>query len=162
MVKLGDSGFDADKVEPLGTFEPMPVGEYLFTVTETRIGPSKKDPENQNLTIEFTVLDGAMKGRKIFDNLCIVHKSEKAVEMAQRKLASITRAVGLHKIGDTDELKGKPLILRVGIRKGDPASQYPDDQNDIKEYKSASGAPVCPPNSTSQAPAAAQKMPWEK
>lgn len=156
MVKLF---FDADKVEPIGTFEPLPIGDYLVTVTKTSgPTPSKKNPDNKYIQIEFTVIDGKYKNRVIFDFLNVVNSNEKAVEIAQRKLSAITRAVGMHQIKeDTDELKGKPLVLKLGIRKG---SEGFDDQNDIKEYKSSTGKPLQTTEASSDTGTA--KMPWEK
>lgn len=160
MVKITE--FDADKVEPIGKFEPIPIGEYVAIITKTEQRPSKKNPANQYVQVDFKVIDGPYKNRVIFDFLNLVNENEKAVEIAQRKLSGIIRAVGLHKIQDTDELVNRPLVLSLGIRKG--TDGY-DDQNDIKEYKTASGAPIPATNSTSQPSGTStptQKMPWER
>jgi len=158
MVKMH---FDADKVEPIGVFEPLPIGEYLVTMTKTSgPSPSKKNPDNKYIQVEFTVIDGKYKNRVIFDFLNVINTNDKAVEIAQKKLSAITRSVGVHQIQeDMDELKGKPLVLKLGIRKGTDGF---DDQNDIKEYKTATGKSLQTNAIESSTSEPTQKMPWEK
>jgi hypothetical protein len=158
MVKLGDGGFDADKVEPIGSFKPIPVGEYLAMITKIELKDSKAredKPSSKYQQLEFKLIsEGPYKNRLVWD---ILSHSEKAQEFTQRKISGMCRAVGLHHINDTDELKNKPMIISLGIQKGEGGY---DDKNTIREYKTADGKSVSSVT-TSTPGSAPQKMPWE-
>ncbi len=162
--------FDSNSVEPAGSFEPLPIGEYVVLISATEIKPTSKDKEkpeseqkNKYLLLTYDVVDGDFKGRLIFDRLNIMNENEKAQEIAQRSLSAICRAVGILHPTDTDQLKGIPFIVKVGIRKGDERF---GPTNDVKEYKRIDGVKLsevvdsAEPQKKVDTPKT--KRPWEK
>jgi len=159
MVKI-EGGFNADVIEPIGSFKPIPVGDYLAMITKIELKDSKAredKPSSKYQQLEFKLIgDGPYKNRIVWD---ILSHSEKAQEFTQRKISGMCRAVGLHHISDTDELKNKPMIISLGIQKGEGGY---DDKNNIKEYKTADGKSVSGSAKPGTEPSTAtQKMPWE-
>jgi hypothetical protein len=157
MAKLN---FDAGSVEPIGSFDPLPVGSYLVVIDATE----KKDAKTgkgQYLQLTYNVVDGEYHGRKVFDRLNIVNENTQAQEIAQRALSAICRAVGVMHPTDSDQLKDIPFVVKVGIR---AASGEFQASNIVKGYMRADGKPLTDTVPTS-APASApsqKKKPWEK
>ena len=153
MTKLN---FNAEDVEPLGSFEPLPVGEYTVVISASEMKDTK-NKEGQYLQLVYDVVgDGEYRGRKVFDRLNLVNKNATAQEIAQRALSSICRAVGVMHPKDSEELHDKPFTVKVGIRPGNDDYQ---PTNVVKEYK-ALGGPV--PAAAKEEKPAGSKKPWEK
>jgi hypothetical protein len=101
----------------------------------------------------------------VFDRLNIMNENIKAQEIAQRGLSAICRAVGILHPKDTDELKGIPFIVKLGIRKGDGKF---GPTNDVKEYKRIDGIKLsevtdaATPAGTAKVEPTKSKRPWEK
>lgn len=113
MATLGQA-FDSGQHEDMNDFDPIPVGEYTAQVTDSDI-KATKDGQGKYVSLEFTVLSGEFKGRKIWTNLNIVNRNPVAVDIAQKELATLCRACGKSVIQDTQELHGKPITLKVRI-----------------------------------------------
>ena len=88
------------------------------------------------IKLEFTILDGEQKGRKIWTNLNVVNPNPVAVEIAQKELATICRACGKLTITDTMELHGIPFLGKIKVR---PASGDWPASNDMVNYKALEG-----------------------
>lgn len=119
MANLGRS-FDSSQHDDMGDFEPIPKGKYLCKVVETEI----KDTSTKTgkyIKIKFEVLKGEYKGRFVWTNINIVNPNPVAVDIAQKELATLCRAVGKGVIQDTNELHGIPFAADIGIKpaKGD-------------------------------------------
>jgi hypothetical protein len=176
MVELN---FDANEVEPLGSFEPLPVGEYVVVIESTEMKDASTG-RGQYLQLVYNVIDGDFKGRKLFDRLNLVNESTQAQEIAQRALSSICRAVSVMHPQNSEELHDKPFIVKVAIR---PAKGEYQASNVVREYKplETECAPAAAPaakkspvmgkpaakKEEAAAPAAAAapakgKKPWEK
>lgn len=59
MAKLD---FNAEEYEPMGSFEPIPVGEYLVVISDSEI----KDNNNKDgkyLQLVYDVVEGDYQGR---------------------------------------------------------------------------------------------------
>lgn len=125
--------FDMDKTGEMTDFsEPLPVGEYLVEITGTELKDTKAG-DSQYVNFEFTILKGDFKGRKVWKILNLFNKNVVAVEMAEKELATIHRALGLDEIvGDSKKLHNKPLIVKLGIEVDDYGKK-----NKIKLYKPA-------------------------
>ena len=156
--------FDASTVEPLGSFEPIPLGDYMVIISATEMKPTK-DGKGQYLQLTYDVVDGEYKGRKIFDRLNLINDNKTAQEIAQRALSSICRAVGVMRPQRTEELHSKSFVIKVGIR---PATETFAPSNVVKEYKLSDGSPITGDKVTSEkktenvAPTGKKKLPWEK
>lgn len=158
MAKLD---FNAEEYEPMGSFEPIPVGEYLVVISDSEI----KDNNNKDgkyLQLVYDVVEGDYQGRKLFDRLNLVNKNETAQKIAQQALSAICRSIGVMHPKDTEELHDKPFIVKVAIR---PATKEYQASNQVKGYKSKDGVA---PTTSGDKPAAtttdssAKKRPWEK
>lgn len=139
--------FHADQHEATDEYKPLPVDDYNVKIVDTEIKRTRKAEEmnddnlGQLLKIKFEVLDGKYKGRYLWTQLNIINPNEMAVEISQKQLSSICRAVRLvivnYQTNDkgivcAPELHGKPLKVTVSIEKGD--AQY-GDKNVINGYK---------------------------
>ena len=75
-------GFNANNVEPADSFDPIPAGEYLCVITASDEKPTKSG-NGTYLELEFEVIDGPHKGRKLWDRLNLNNPSEMAVKIAR-------------------------------------------------------------------------------
>tara|TARA_R110000796_G_scaffold44631_2_gene108637 strand:- start:4720 stop:5190 length:471 start_codon:yes stop_codon:yes gene_type:complete len=129
------NGFNANDHEPSNSFDPLPADWYKCVISGTEERQTKAmDGSYLMLTIE--VIEGAYQGRKIFDRLNLKNKNQTAVEIAQRSLAGICRAIDVPNPKDSIELRDKPLMVKVSVR---PAAGGYDASNDVKGYDAASG-----------------------
>ena len=128
MVEL--NGFDANEVDPMLEFEPIPAGRYLAVIVASK----DKDTKSGNgsyLELEFEVLEGEYRGRKLWSRLNLHNPSQKAVEIAQAELSSICRAVGVMTPKESADLHNIPLLIGVKCRtRGDTG----DIVNDVSGY----------------------------
>ncbi len=138
MAKLN---FNPSTVPAATTYELIPVGSYLAMAVSTEVKPTKSGTGHY-LQIVFEIVDGAAKGRKIFQRLNISNESPTAEKIAQQELAAICKAtIGDRVLEDSDELLNIPLTIDVIIEAGKGGYS---DQNRIKNYRPASqpAAPV--------------------
>lgn len=124
--------FNADQYEPSQEREVVPINKYKSTLLESEIVPTK-DGKGKRLNLTFGILSGPYTGRKIFEGLNIVNKSQAAVDIAMSQLASLCLAVGKPTIRDTAELHNIPLMLSVGVQ---AANGQFKARNTVEGYKS--------------------------
>ena len=127
---------DHDEMEEKGDFPALPKDDYGVRIKETSSFRNSKDT-GDCFKFVFEVLDGKYKGRLLFANLNLVHENPAAVEMAEKELGSMVRAVGKVTIDDTDDLVGCQLTVSVTVKKA--TSKYPEG-NEIAMYKPLDGA----------------------
>jgi hypothetical protein len=168
MASFGQT-FDANAVEPSSNYEVLPPGKYLghIVTSEMRV---TKDGAGQYLYLELDILEGQYAGRKLFDRLNLINANPDAVQIAQRTLSSICRAVGKMQVSNSEQLHLIPMTLDVRVRP--PKGQY-GESNSIR-YLLRSGtstvAPAAqfvptPAQPISQAPTntpAANGLPWKR
>lgn len=156
-------GFDANQVPEQMEFSALPAGQYVVIATASEMKPTRNG-NGEYLQFTFEVLDGPCKGRKLWDRLNLKNQNQTAVDIAQRALGAICRAVGVPKPNDSAELHNKPLLVTVDVELNDKGSQT----NVIKKYESLGGAApmaasMVPPPAAAAAPAAAPAtMPWAR
>jgi len=157
------NGFNAMNHEPVNSFDPLPADWYKCVITDTEERQTKAmNGSYLQLTIE--VIEGPFTGRKVFDRLNLNNQNQTAVEIAQRALASICRSVEVPNPKNSDELRDKPLMVKVSVR---PAENGYEASNDVKGYDSASGGtkPVAETVSATAEPAVANGAatpPWKR
>ena len=163
MASFGQT-FDASAVEPLGNYEVLPPGKYVAQIIASEMRPTK-DGAGQYLYLEIDILEGAARGRRLFDRLNLINGNPDAVVIAQRTLSSICRAVGKLQVSNSEQLHLLPLVADVKVRP--PKGQY-GESNSIRYLPcSAVAAPHAPaavaaPRAMAPALAAANPMPWKR
>ena len=143
-----------------GNYDPIPAGWYTVIVDESEIRTNKAG-SGQYVWMSFRVIDGEFNGRKVFTRFNVVNANPQAQEIGHRELSRLTAGVGLPGFTDTQELHGKPLQIKVKVRK-DLSGRYPDD-NEVSGFRSiaeAQGTGVAPAAPAAPAWAGAPQQPW--
>lgn len=153
MASFGHT-FDASQVEPNTPYEVLPPGKYLAQIVASEMRVTK-DGNGQYLFIEIDILEGTYAGRKLFDRLNLINANPEAVQIAQRSLSAICRAVGKMQVNDSEQLHLIPLIADVRVRP--PKGEY-GESNSIR-YLPRNGAPVATAAPSRPAPATAPATP---
>jgi len=122
--------FDASQVAPSVPYETLPAGKYLVEITDTELKPTKNGT-GEMLQIEFTVIDGEFKNRKVWDRLCLRHSNPEAVKIANANLSAICHAVGVMKPGESIELHHIPLVIAVKCKADESTGEI---HNEVKSY----------------------------
>jgi len=147
------NGFDAHEVEPNVGFDPIPAGKYLAVITSSEMKPTKAGT-GEYLELEFEVIEGQYKGRKLWDRLTLKHPNDLTVQIAKGTLSSICRAVGVMKPNDSVELHNLPMTISVGCKKREDNGEL---TNVIKGYaKRETSAPRPAATSNGSTP------PWKR
>lgn len=152
--------------EAQADFSAIPTGEYPAVIVDSDLKPTKKN-DGQYLELVHEITAGEFKGRKVWANLNLDNPSVKAVEIANRQMASIREATGVLNPTDSQQLHYKPIVIRVefipaGTTQGN-GYVTTRDGNEIKAWKKAEGAASAP----TQQPAANQATgtatpPWQR
>ena len=160
MANLGET-FEVSALPQgnTGSFDPLPPGWYSATMSAAEI-KSTKTGTGQYIALRYDITGPTHQGRVVFGNLNIRNQSPKAEEIGRQQLGDICRAIGLARVGDTDQLIGNSLMIKLDIEKSE---QY-GDKNQVRGFKPiAGGAP--PRAAVAAAPAAASAKaapPWAK
>jgi hypothetical protein len=154
---MAQLNYNVNQEELEQSFDLLPVGEYTAIIEDSDLR-SNKNNTGKNLFLTYQVIEGQLKGRKIFENLCIENTSMLAMQIAKRTLNSIGVAVGMTQIKDSNELHNKPFKIEVGI-KGSEEDQY-GRQNFIKKHLPLDGSKTISPQQNSAEPASDGKPPW--
>lgn len=153
------NGFNAENVDPIFGFDPIPAGDYLAVITDSGFKPTKSG-SGQFLEVKFEVIEGQHKGRNLWARLNLDNPNETAVKIAQAELSAICRAVGVMQPKDSIELHNIPLVISVKCVK---RKDTDDITNEIKGYAAKGSAPTAPAASAPAAPAAAPTVaPWAR
>ena len=160
------SGIDASTVPEQQEFTALPEGQYIMIATSSEWKPTKAGT-GEYLQFVHEVLDGPFKGRKVWARLNLKNPNQTAVDIAQRELAALCRAVGVIKPSNSAQLHNIPFLATIGIEVDDRKRE----SNTIKKYEAVAVNSAAPANalaarrveiverSGAAAPAAA---PWRK
>jgi len=149
------SGFNAEEVEPQDSFEPIPAGWYTCLITDSEM-KATKNGQGEYLQLRLEVSEGDYENRVLFDRLNLSNPNQTAVEIAQRQLSAICRAVGVMQPKDSSDLHDVPLRVKISVR---PASDGYDASNEVKAYDAAeSSDPAAKAETTGDE---ASKKPWQ-
>ena len=148
--------FDASSIEPAGSFDPLPAGDYEVVIVESKWKPTKAGTGSY-LEIKCQVTKGDYAKRNLWSRLNLKNPNVTAVEIAKRELSAICHAVGVLKPKSKDELNGIPLVAKVVVRE----NQEGEPTNEIKGWKSAEGGSAAPAATpTPKQPVNAGGAPW--
>ena len=143
--------FNANEVEPSVGFEAIPAGKYQAVIVDSDMKPNKAGT-GEYLQLEFEVIEGEFKGRKLWTRLNLHNPNPDAVRMAQADLSAICHAVNVIHPGDSVELHNLPLTITVKCRKTPDG----DIVNDIKGYApketAVAATPAAPGTAAPQQP----------
>ena len=130
MADLGGV-FNAEQVDPMGDFSPIPAGEYRCSCIKSEW----KNTKSGGRYLEFTweVLEGEYEKRMLWSRLNLENSSAQAVSIARSELSSICRATGKMKPRTTEELHGIPIYVKVAVKKREDNGE---PTNEVKGYKS--------------------------
>lgn len=153
------TGFDANTVEPNQPLTPIPANWYKAVFTASEEKPTKAQTGSY-LQLECQIIEGEFSGRKLQERLNLNNPNVTAVEIAQRTLSGICRAVGVMTPRMSSDLHDKPFMVKVAVKPGD-ATYGPS--NEIKEYapqdKAMSGGTHA---AVAEKTAASATPPWKK
>jgi len=148
------NGFNANEVEPNTPFDPLPAGKYLAAITATEMKPTKAG-DGSYLQLEFTILEGEYKERKVWDRLCLNHPNAQTVKIARGNLSALCRAVGVMQPKDSVELHNLPLVITVKVKKREDTGELTNEVKGYAKKDSAAGQ-------TQQAPVTDNTPPWKR
>ena len=168
MAQLGYE-FDAETVEPASSRDVIPAGDYRAQIVKSEM-VATKDGTGQMLVLELEILSPGIEGRRVWDRLNLHNRNTTAVEIAQRTLSAICRAVGQTRLTDSEMLHYKPMTIKVNVRPAGPDRNgvQRDASNEVRVYSPAAGAAprlasVAPPPSPAPAPVAKPVTPpWRR
>ncbi len=124
-----DFDFDPANVEP-DKFDLLPPGKYIVQLVMSE-KKATKNGMGAYLSMQFEVIDGEHNGRRLFDNLNLWNQNKTTVEIAQKSLSALCRAVGTGPIRNIDPLLMVPVYAQVTVAK--PKNGY-DASNRIQTY----------------------------
>jgi hypothetical protein len=132
--------FDASQFEPLSGRDAIPAGRYLAIITASELKPTRTGTGHY-LELEHEILDGEHKGRKVWSRHNLRNPSTAAVEIANREMTSICRAIGVQQVGDTAELHQKPLMITVAVRTRQDTNEPVNEITGWAKKEVAAGVP---------------------
>jgi len=154
---MAQINFDASQVNPSVPFDVLPSDKYLVEITNSEM-KSTKAGDGSYLELEFTVVDGDFRGRKVWDRLCLNHRTQKTVEIARANLSAICHATGVMQPRESSELHRIPFIITVKVRKDKDSDEL---YNEVKGCAKRAGivAPPAPEQQTQQYPQSDNSVP---
>jgi len=138
-----------------GQYEPLPAGVYTMQIVNSDMRTTKAG-DGQYLYLEFEVQGPTHTGRKFFDRLNLFNNNPKTVEIANRQLASICRAVNILTLNNSEELHFKPLQVKIKVTQSRDGSP----QNSAT-YLAGEAVKAVASSATTEADAGKAK-PWER
>ena len=140
---MAQLAFDASGVEPAAPLELLPPGKYVAQIVQSEMQPTKLG-DGQMLCLELDILEGPHRGRKLWDRLNLVNRSQQTMEIAQRTLSAICHAVGQIQVSDSEQLHFRPMLVSVNVEYDNRDERLPAEerrrQNKVKGYAATGGA----------------------
>ena len=144
--------FNANEVEPSTGYDPIPAGKYQAVITESEMKPTRTG-NGQYLQLEFEIIEGEYKNRKVWARLNLENANADAVRIARADLSAICRAVNV--------LQPRELTITVRCKK----NQDDEIVNEIKGYgprTSLSGVAAAKPATPPPQSGANSAPPWAR
>ena len=149
------SGFDANSVEPNAAYEPVPAGWYKAVFTASEEKPTKAQTGSY-LQLTAEIIEGPCQGRKLTERLNLNNPTSTAVEIAQRTLSAICRAIGVMTPRDSSDLHDKPFMVQVKVKAGQGDFGPSNEIGGYEAVKKAAGAAPAASGGGSSVP------PWKR
>ena len=132
--------FDANQVEPSSGKDPVPAGKYVAAVTNSEMKPTKNGA-GQYLELEYQILDGEHKGRKLWSRHTLQHTSAQTVQIARGELSAVCRAIGVMQPKDSAELHNLPMTVTVKLKKREDNGEMANEVTAWTKKDAAVGVP---------------------
>lgn len=129
MADLGITYNVADL--PDDTFAPIPAGVYTAMITESEMKDTKANDGSKYLRLTVVIQGGEYGGRKVFVNMNLLNKSEKAKAIAQAELKKLCNAVGLSSVSNSTQLHNKRFNVKLSVKA--PEGNY-KASNEVEDY----------------------------
>jgi len=168
LTNLESMWDDVDaETEAVSGFEPIPEGEYIAIIKESKTNTSAAGEQYESLTVE--IVDGPYSNRMVWDSLSLSSAKEKWVKISQSKIKQIANAInGGAAPKSYEELLNKPLSISLIVQKG--KGEYSDGNSIVayhqKDGEVTKGAPKAAKGTDSIEdaeifPTSSDKNPWE-
>lgn len=109
----------------------VPAANYLVAITKA-VMKETQAKDGQYLAIQYKIQDGKCKGRMLFQNFNLINKNPEAVRIAEGELKRLCKALEIDPLEDTDQLQGRQVVVKVGIK---PETAADPARNVIKDFK---------------------------
>ena len=110
------NGFNANEVEPMNDFGPIPANKYDAVITGSQM-KENKNKTGEYLELVFQIVEGEYKKRLLWARLCLTHSNPTTTKIARAHLADICKAVSVLTPMDSTELHNLPLVINVSVKK---------------------------------------------
>lgn len=130
--------FDVMQHEMQTAMDKMPTGWYRAVASEAELKPTA-DEQGVGLEVKWKIIDGPFKDRVVKKWYNVRNASAKAVEIAQKEIATFCGCMGIwRKLQNTAEFLNQPIQIKL-------KDKSDSDYNDVSGYKTAEGQdPVKP------------------
>lgn len=153
MANLG-MRFNANEVEPNAPMDVLPPGKYVAEIVRSDVKNTKNYEQDgsQFLELELVILaPEQLANRRVWDRINFANPNQQTVQIAQRTLSAISRAVGVMDWEDSELLHNIPMQITViqtpDQRTKSLPSGHPDklpNQNAIRGYEPVPGQGAAP------------------
>ena len=116
MAKLDYDGTSEEYAG--GGFEPIPAGRYQAVVVDSQFIPTKVGT-GRYCKLQWQIVDGPHAGRVIFSQHNTHNQSQTAELIGRQELRAFAVAMGVEPFSDTEQLHGRPVMIRVAIEEKD-------------------------------------------
>ena len=120
------------------SFDPMPPGDYVAIVTNSELKDTKAG-DGQYIELTMQIVDGDFSGRRHWERLNIINKSDKTQEIARGHLNALLKACGVPNAKNTEETHDVPFTLSLDLDRKEPT------RNRIVGYSPAGSAQASKP-----------------
>jgi hypothetical protein len=115
-------------------FEPLPEGAYRCEIVKSDVMPTK-DGHGRYVSLQFRIKDGEYKGRRIFQRLNILNRSQKCQEIGKKHLSLLLHSIEHESFDDSDEILNYETIVNLG------------EENKLYGFSKINSIPEIPDNS---------------
>lgn len=122
--------------ESAAWFDPLPPDWYPVVADEVSLHNNKAGT-GRYIKCRFVVTDGKYKGRKLFVYFNVEHQNKQTEEIGRGQLSAFMVAVGIRTLNSPNDVKNKPLMVRVKLR----PSRNGDEENAVNGYRAIQNAP---------------------
>lgn len=128
---MASINFNVSEITPAQEYKPLPEGKYEVVIADSDVKATRSGTGTY-IQLEFEVVSGEYKGRKLWGRYNIENSNREAMEIGRSQFAAVCQAVNVSNPRDTSELHNLTLILSVKCRKRKESDEL---ENSISGYK---------------------------